>query len=44
VPLRDFGEALFPVETEHHVAAVLQKLGATTRRDAVRRAAELGVA
>jgi DNA-binding CsgD family transcriptional regulator/tetratricopeptide (TPR) repeat protein len=28
---------------EHHVAAVLQKLGAPTRRDAVRRAAELGV-
>jgi DNA-binding NarL/FixJ family response regulator len=27
---------------EHHVAAVLQKLGAPTRRDAVRRTAELG--
>jgi DNA-binding NarL/FixJ family response regulator len=29
---------------EHHVAAVLQKLGAPTRRDAVRRASELGLA
>ncbi|MGL6278795.1 MAG: LuxR C-terminal-related transcriptional regulator, partial [Gaiella sp.] len=28
---------------EHHVAAVLQKLGAPTRRDAARRAAELGL-
>ncbi|HXV35161.1 MAG TPA: LuxR C-terminal-related transcriptional regulator, partial [Gaiellaceae bacterium] len=28
---------------EHHVAAVLRKLGAATRRDAVRRAADLGV-
>ena len=33
-----------PRTAEHHVAAVLQKLGAQTRRDAVRRAAELGVA
>jgi DNA-binding NarL/FixJ family response regulator len=28
---------------EHHVAAVLMKLGAATRRDAARRAAELGL-
>jgi DNA-binding NarL/FixJ family response regulator len=28
---------------EHHVAAVLQKLGAATRRDAARRATELDV-
>jgi DNA-binding CsgD family transcriptional regulator len=28
---------------EHHVAAVLTKLGATTRRDAARRASELGL-
>jgi DNA-binding CsgD family transcriptional regulator/tetratricopeptide (TPR) repeat protein len=28
---------------EHHVAAVLSKLGAATRRDAARRASELGV-
>jgi ATP/maltotriose-dependent transcriptional regulator MalT len=33
-----------PRTAEHHVAAVLQKLGAPTRRDAVRRAAELGLA
>jgi DNA-binding NarL/FixJ family response regulator len=30
-----------PRTAEHHVAAVLGKLGAATRRDAVRRAAEL---
>jgi DNA-binding CsgD family transcriptional regulator/tetratricopeptide (TPR) repeat protein len=30
-----------PRTAEHHVAAVLTKLGATTRRDAARRAAEL---
>jgi DNA-binding NarL/FixJ family response regulator len=30
-----------PRTAEHHVAAVLAKLGATTRWDAVRRAAEL---
>jgi len=30
-----------PRTAEHHVAAVLAKLGATTRREAVRRAAEL---
>ncbi len=28
---------------EHHVAAVLTKLGATTRREAARRATELGL-
>ena len=28
---------------EHHVAAVLQKLGAPMRREAARRAVELGV-
>ncbi len=28
---------------EHHVAAVLTKLGADSRRDAARRASELGV-
>jgi DNA-binding NarL/FixJ family response regulator len=28
---------------EHHVAAVLTKLGSATRRDAARRAAELGL-
>jgi DNA-binding CsgD family transcriptional regulator len=32
-----------PRTAEHHVAAVLQKLGASTRRDAARRAAELDV-
>jgi DNA-binding CsgD family transcriptional regulator/tetratricopeptide (TPR) repeat protein len=32
-----------PRTAEHHVAAVLTKLGATTRRDAARRAAELGL-
>jgi len=32
-----------PRTAEHHVAAVLTKLGATTRRDAVRRASELRV-
>lgn len=32
-----------PRTAEHHVAAVLTKLGAATRRDAVRRAAELGL-
>ena len=30
-----------PRTAEHHVAAVLTKLGATTRREAARRAAEL---
>ena len=30
-----------PRTAEHHVAAVLTKLGATTRREAVRRASEL---
>jgi DNA-binding CsgD family transcriptional regulator len=32
-----------PRTAEHHVAAVLMKLGAATRRDAARRAAELGL-
>ena len=32
-----------PRTAEHHVAAVLQKLDAPTRRDAARRAAELDV-
>lgn len=32
-----------PRTAEHHVAAVLTKLGATTRREARRRAAELGL-
>jgi DNA-binding CsgD family transcriptional regulator/tetratricopeptide (TPR) repeat protein len=32
-----------PRTAEHHVAAVLAKLGAATRREAARRAAELGV-
>jgi ATP/maltotriose-dependent transcriptional regulator MalT len=32
-----------PRTAEHHVAAVLNKLGAATRRDAARRAAELGL-
>jgi DNA-binding NarL/FixJ family response regulator len=32
-----------PRTAEHHVAAVLSKLGAGTRRDAARRAAELGL-
>ena len=32
-----------PRTAEHHVAAVLLKLGAATRRDAARRAAELGL-
>ncbi len=32
-----------PRTAEHHVAAVLTKLGAATRRDAVRRASELGL-
>lgn len=32
-----------PRTAEHHVAAVLAKLGAATRRDAVRRASELGL-
>ena len=32
-----------PRTAEHHVAAVLTKLGAATRRDATRRAAELGL-
>ena len=32
-----------PRTAEHHVAAVLAKVGATGRRDAVRRAAELGL-
>ena len=30
-----------PRTAEHHVAAVLHKLGATTRREAARRASEL---
>jgi hypothetical protein len=30
-----------PRTVEHHVAAVLTKLGATTRREAARRASEL---
>ena len=30
-----------PRTAEHHVAAVLRKLGATTRREAARRASEL---
>jgi DNA-binding CsgD family transcriptional regulator/tetratricopeptide (TPR) repeat protein len=33
-----------PRTAEHHVAAVLTKLGAPTRRDAARRAGELGLA
>jgi DNA-binding NarL/FixJ family response regulator len=33
-----------PRTAEHHVAAVLMKLGSTTRRDAARRAADLGLA
>ena len=32
-----------PRTAEHHVAAVLTKLGAATRRDAARHAAELGL-
>jgi DNA-binding CsgD family transcriptional regulator/tetratricopeptide (TPR) repeat protein len=32
-----------PRTAEHHVAAVLAKIGAATRRDAARRAAELGL-
>jgi DNA-binding CsgD family transcriptional regulator len=32
-----------PRTAEHHVAAVLTKLGASTRRDAARRASELGL-
>jgi DNA-binding NarL/FixJ family response regulator len=32
-----------PRTAEHHVAAVLTTLGAATRRDAARRAAELGL-
>jgi DNA-binding NarL/FixJ family response regulator len=32
-----------PRTAEHHVAAVLTKLGASTRRDAARHAAELGL-
>jgi predicted ATPase/DNA-binding CsgD family transcriptional regulator len=32
-----------PRTAEHHVAAVMTKLGATTRRDAARRASELGL-
>ena len=32
-----------PRTAEHHVAAVLTKLGATSRRDAARRASELGL-
>ena len=32
-----------PRTVEHHVAAVLTKLGATTRRDAAQRASELGL-
>ena len=33
-----------PRTAEHHVAAVLTKLGRHSRRDAARRAAELGLA
>jgi DNA-binding CsgD family transcriptional regulator/tetratricopeptide (TPR) repeat protein len=33
-----------PRTAEHHVAAVLSKLGASSRRDAARRASELGIA
>jgi DNA-binding NarL/FixJ family response regulator len=33
-----------PRTAEHHVAAVLTKLGAHSRRDAARRASELGLA
>jgi DNA-binding NarL/FixJ family response regulator len=32
-----------PRTAEHHVAAVLTKLGATTRLDVARRASELGL-
>ena len=32
-----------PRTAEHHVAAVLTKLGASTRREAARRASELGL-
>jgi DNA-binding NarL/FixJ family response regulator len=32
-----------PRTAEHHVAAVLSKLGALSRREAVRRASELGL-
>jgi DNA-binding NarL/FixJ family response regulator len=32
-----------PRTAEHHVAAVLAKLGAASRRDAARRAAALGI-
>ena len=32
-----------PRTAEHHVAAVLTKLGASSRRDAARRASELGL-
>jgi DNA-binding NarL/FixJ family response regulator len=33
-----------PRTAEHHVAAVLAKLGASSRRDVARRACELGIA
>jgi DNA-binding CsgD family transcriptional regulator len=41
----EIAERLFvsPRTAEHHVAAVLTKIGATTRRDAARRAAELSL-
>ena len=41
----EIAERLFvsPRTAEHHVTAVLRKLGVTRRRDAVRRAAELGL-
>jgi DNA-binding NarL/FixJ family response regulator len=32
-----------PRTAEHHVAAVLTKIGASTRREAARRASELGL-